>query len=191
VRLLREKFTALTAPLCDEFGIEALRLSAFELRTLTERAENWIDAKTGGANLAMLTDAISARLGGAAALRPIITAEHLPEKAGLLAAADSPSAPTPGNQRPLRLFSPPQPIEAIAAVPDGAPERFRWRRLLHHIVRAEGPERITLPWFSSDAGPTRDYFRVEDETGRRYWLYREGLYGDVEKPRWFLHGLFA
>ena len=23
---------------------------------------------------------------------------------------------------------------------------------------------------------TRDYFRVEDETGLRFWLYRDGLY---------------
>jgi protein ImuB len=191
VRLLREKFTALTAPLCDEFGIEALRLSAFELRNLNERAENWIDGKTGGATLAALSDAISARLGASAALRPVIQAEHLPEKAGALLTADKPSAPTPNNQRPLRLFSSPQPIEAIAAVPDGAPERFRWRRVLRRIVRAEGPERITLPWFSADAGPTRDYFRVEDDQGRRYWLYREGLYDEVEHPRWFMHGLFA
>ena len=30
----------------------------------------------------------------------------------------------------------------------------------------------------------RDYFRVEDEDGRRYWLYRSGT-------QWFLHGLFG
>jgi protein ImuB len=60
------------------------------------------------------------------------------------------------------------------------------------VVRAEGPERITPPWFvRTGATPTRDYFRVEDDQGRRYWLYREGLYDEVETPRWFVHGLFA
>ena len=40
--------------------------------------------------------------------------------------------------------------------------------------------------------PTRDYYLVEDEAGRRFWLYREGLYGrETAAPRWFVHGLFA
>jgi protein ImuB len=63
--------------------------------------------------------------------------------------------------------------------------------VLRRVVRAEGPERIAPPWFNEDAGPTRDYFRIEDGKGRRYWLFREGLYGEVETPRWFIHGLFA
>jgi protein ImuB len=63
--------------------------------------------------------------------------------------------------------------------------------VLRRVVRAEGPERIAPPWFNEDSGPTRDYFRIEDDNGRRYWLFREGLYGQVETPRWFIHGLFA
>jgi protein ImuB len=93
-------------------------------------------------------------------------------------------------RRPLTLFPRVQPIEAIAAVPDGPPIRFRWRRVLREVVRAEGPERISSDWMS--AGATRDYYRVEDKDGRRYWLYREGLYGEGdETPRWFVHGLFG
>ena len=39
----------------------------------------------------------------------------------------------------------------------------------------------------------RDYYRVEDASGRRYWLFREGLYGDGRggPPEWFVHGIFA
>jgi protein ImuB len=93
-------------------------------------------------------------------------------------------------RRPLTLFSRAQPIEAIATVPDGPPIRFRWRRVLREVVRAEGPERISGDWLGG--APTRDYYRVEDKDGRRYWLYREGLYGESEEaPRWFVHGLFA
>jgi protein ImuB len=93
-------------------------------------------------------------------------------------------------RRPLSIFARPQPIETLATVPDGPPIRFRWRRVLREVARAEGPERISGDWFGGE--PTRDYYRVEDKDGRRYWLYREGLYGETdEAPRWFVHGLFA
>jgi protein ImuB len=94
-------------------------------------------------------------------------------------------------RRPLRLFERPEPIDVLAEVPDGPPVRFRWRRALHAVVHAEGPERIAMEWWrSEEEKPTRDYFRIEDEHGQRFWLYRAGLYG-CEPPRWFLHGLFA
>jgi protein ImuB len=93
------------------------------------------------------------------------------------------------QRRPIRLFSPAQPIEALATVPDGPPIRFRWRRVLREVARAEGPERISGDW--TEEAATRDYYRVEDHEGRRYWLYREGLYGEADTPRWFVHGLFA
>jgi protein ImuB len=101
------------------------------------------------------------------------------------------SVPNDGvMRRPLTVFQRAQPIEAIATVPDGPPIRFRWRRVLREVVRAEGPERISGDWLGG--APTRDYYRVEDKDGRRYWLYREGLYGESdEAPRWFVHGLFA
>jgi protein ImuB len=96
--------------------------------------------------------------------------------------------------RPIRLFARPEPIEAIAEVPDGPPVRFRWRRVLHEVAEAEGPERIAMQWWRDADGRalTRDYFRIECRAGARVWLYREGLYGfETERPRWFLHGLFA
>ncbi|HAN63549.1 MAG TPA: hypothetical protein DCQ79_06750 [Rhizobiales bacterium] len=39
----------------------------------------------------------------------------------------------------------------------------------------------------------RDYYRIEDEDGRRYWVFREGLYQESEHglPSWFLHGVFG
>ena len=36
----------------------------------------------------------------------------------------------------------------------------------------------------------RDYYRIEDEQGRRFWVFREGLYAPGSQPHWFLHGLF-
>jgi protein ImuB len=99
------------------------------------------------------------------------------------------------SPRPLRLLTRPEPIEAVAEVPDGPPLRFRWRRALHEVVAAEGPERIEGAWWSEHGGPARDYFRVEDKSGLRFWLFRAGLYRDfvpgAVSPTWFLHGTYA
>jgi protein ImuB len=97
-------------------------------------------------------------------------------------------------ERPLRLFARPEQVEVIAEVPEGPPLRFRWRRVTHHVARAEGPERIAPEWWREmdRDRSTRDYFRVEDAEGRRYWLFREGLYGrETSSPVWYMHGLFA
>ena len=96
--------------------------------------------------------------------------------------------------RPLRLFQPAQLIEVLAEIPEGPPERFRWRRVARRVVCAEGPERIEPEWWRGEAtapsGP-RDYYRLEDEKGCRYWVFRQGLYTDPDPPRWYLQGLFA
>ena len=84
-------------------------------------------------------------------------------------------------------------------MPEGPPQHFRWRRASFRVTRAEGPERIGGEWWGADAPEDlkpvpRDYYRVEDEAGRRYWLFRRGLYGpagDGSAPQWFLHGMFA
>jgi protein ImuB len=107
--------------------------------------------------------------------------------------------PEPGEPplRPLHLFDPPQPIEVTALVPDGPPGHFRWRRKLHLIKRSEGPERIASEWWKRKDGAvdraalTRDYYRVEDARGRRFWVFRHGLLEEKSRPQWYIHGLFA
>jgi protein ImuB len=103
--------------------------------------------------------------------------------------------------RPVRLFAPPEPIEAFWLLPDDPPFRFTWRRRAHRVRRADGPERIAEEWWAeigtmapmaTDA--IRDYYRVEDEEGRCFWLFRAGLPDGIRAgppPRWFVHGLFA
>jgi protein ImuB len=97
--------------------------------------------------------------------------------------------------RPIRLFDPPEPIEAFWLLPDDPPFRFTWRRRGHRVMRADGPERVADEWWRpeacGDVDAIRDYYRVEDEEGRRFWLFRAGLHGGDHKPRWFIHGLFA
>ncbi len=94
--------------------------------------------------------------------------------------------------RPIRLLQKPEPIEAIAGVPDGPPLRFRWRSVLHEVSAYEGPERIASEWWRGENALTRDYFRTEDTEGQRFWVFREGLFNrETVRPRWFMHGLFA
>ncbi len=101
-----------------------------------------------------------------------------------------------GQERPLKLLDRAEPIAVIHASPEGLPRRFRWRGQVHEVARAEGPERIAPEWWRERSGARlRDYYRIEDEEGRRYWIYRAGLAGDGRGPRpdappeWFLHGL--
>lgn len=154
--------------------------------------------------LAALADRIGVRLGPGAVTTLAPSASHLPERSeaarafeGALAPWDDPALSGPDRPRPLRLFERPEPIEVLAEVPDGPPVRVVWRRVARQITRADGPERIAPEWWTADPGTAppraRDYYRAEDAEGRRYWIYREGLYGDGrgDGPRWFLHGLFA
>ena len=96
--------------------------------------------------------------------------------------------------RPVRLLCPPQPVRAIAALPDGPPAVFTWRRARRLVRRADGPERIRGEWWlrEGEVRAVRDYWAVEDERGQRYWLFRRGDGQDSATGGlgWFLHGLF-
>ncbi len=196
LRLLREKLNIAAENLYAEFGIEAARLDIVQMERIEGAACALVgEEETGAEQIAAIVDMLSARLGPKRVLRPKLRDTHMPERAG--GWGEEPSRPTSSPQggglgaprRPLTLFSRAQAIDAIAAVPDGPPLRFRWRRVLREVARAEGPERIAGDWLKRE--PSRDYYRVEDKQGRRYWLYREGLYGEAEAPRWCVHGLFA
>jgi protein ImuB len=106
----------------------------------------------------------------------------------------SPPRQSRGGKRPQRVLDRPEAIDVIYATPEGMPRRFVWRRAVHDIARAEGPERIAPEWWRQPSSARlRDYYRVEDDTGRRYWIYREGVIGDGRggAPNWFIHGLFG
>jgi protein ImuB len=112
------------------------------------------------------------------------------------AAADASfSWPRPASTRlrPPLLLRRAEPAQVLALMPEGAPRRFRWRGEMHGVALAQGPERIAAEWWRErEPQPTRDYYLVENEEGRRFWLYREGLYGrETASPRWFVHGFFA
>jgi protein ImuB len=215
VRRLFEDRLAVLGDACDPgFGYDMVRLAAL----VTERidpTQSGFAAPGDAEELTHLIDRLGARFGLRRITRLVPQDTHIPEYAVTKVpahAVDSSSYPLPqpssskGDEeeclepaslsptRPIRLFERPEPVDAIAQVPDGPPVRFRWRHIMHRVVHSEGPERIAMEWWRDAAGNklTRDYFRVESAAGLRAWLYREGLYDrETLQPRWYLHGLFA
>ena len=169
--LFREKFAGLAEEIDAGFGFDMVRLS---IPMSAESAPAQVDLAgdiVGEADLGRLIDRIGARLGAERVSRIAAGDSHIPERAeihaGIAEAAPRLAPPGQGDgdgpiDRPLRLFARPEPVEATAAVPDGPPLRFRWRRALYQVARAEGPERIAPEWWRDGEDLTRDYFRVED-----------------------------
>lgn len=206
MRLFRERIDSLSDPLDPGFGFDAVRLAILRADPLAEFQLDSEDTGQGAQDsLNGLIDRLSVRLGAENVQRLGPQDTHIPEIAQrafpAMQWAKPPVWPKPQPEtppRPLFLFDPPQPIEAIAEVPDGPPHRFRWRRTMHDVRLSEGPERIAAEWWrrktgheAGRGGLTRDYYRIEDTAGRRYWIFRHGLYDEAQTPRWYMHGLFA
>ena len=181
------------------FGIETVRLRASWAEPLA-LAQGDIDAaaERHGTSLAACIDRLAVRLGPKAVSRPVPFASHLPERAQRWQAALDPEPASQGTlefqKRPLKLLDNPEKIAVLYASPDGFPQRFRWRGDVREVVRVEGPERIAPEWWRSRSTVRlRDYYRIEDADGRRYWIYRHGIAGDRRGgvPQWYLQGLCA
>jgi protein ImuB len=210
VRLFSERLAAIGEEVDAGCGFELIRLSVPVSEPLAATQGDFEAAGGDAPGFHDLADRLAARLGASRVLLPLPRDSHLPERAldhtpfstgpddmdrkvATVPLAPAPLIPGTAAPRPLRLFAHPEPVTAIAAVPEGPPVIFRWRNARHRVDRAEGPERIAAEWWrDGEDAPTRDYYRVEDEAGRRYWLFREGLYErEAGTPRWFLHGLFV
>lgn len=200
VALFRARLTAVHDDIDAGYGFETVRLNVLQAAPFSELQPDLQGRNRQDETLADFLDQMSARFGQDLLTTPVLFESHIPERAGrlmplgdLATPAALPATPSDLPPRPLRLFAHPEPVETMAEIPDGPPRSFRWRRTLIRTVRAEGPERIAAEWWLDGAeAPPRDYFRVEDETGRRYWLYRQGLYErGNDSPRWFIQGIFA
>ena len=206
LRLFDERIASLADPLDPGFGYDRIGLFLPATDPLPTSQPSLDGREKDEAELAELIERLSTRLGPGCLLRLAPRDSHLPEQAQLALPAMDVRPPVPWPQppaggaptRPPVLFDPPQRVEVLAEVPDGPPHRFRWRRKLHEVRLYEGPERIANEWWrhkggecAGQGGLTRDYYRVEDVQGRRYWIFRHGLYEEKPDPQWYLHGLFA
>lgn len=206
LRLLREKGLE---RLDLGFGVDAMMLAACRAEPVAVRQAEIEEGDRAASDeaLAGLIDRLQAKLGEGAVRRPHLRESWIPERSEAWTPAGVTAPPAPAEAdarlRPLLLLEHPEPVDTLAMLPDGVPAQFTWRRALRKVAKAEGPERLSREWWRELASPeteqgrasrTRDYYRVEDDQGHRYWLFREGLYNreDIDRaPSWWLHGVFA
>lgn len=216
-RLFREKFDHFTAGFTVGFGAEVALLAATRVDPLGAvqmplTAAPSKSGRSGRKSLAHLIDRLGNRLGADNVSRLAGRASHVPERACREDPVTVPCGENKGTAagggrqsrlpRPLILLPWPEPIAVVAPIPDGPPVMFRRGRHRHRVRTAEGPERIGPEWWLEDGGldprcrsdhrraRIRDYYRIEDSDGGRFWIYREGLYRPDIPARWYLHGLF-
>ena len=212
-RLFEERIAGLHDDLDAGFGFDLVRLDVVHADPFEGAQAEMMAGNAGGHGHDALVDRLGARLGLERVQRFVLADTHIPERSfgrepvaashpgarraasGAAALALMPDLPTPDAiiTRPLILFDRPEMLQTIAEVPDGPPLRFRWRNVSYEVARSEGPERIACEWWRDGRGArTRDYFRVEDRQGYRFWMFRHGLYGrETSEPAWYMHGLFA
>lgn len=195
----------LTRLLCDKietidpgFGIDTLTLCATVAEPLEPRQMATSLIEVAEPDISDLIDTLASRVGDRALYRAAPVASDVPERSvsRVPALAPQTGASWPDAwPRPARLLLTPEPVETIALLPDHPPVSFTWRGVRRRVRRADGPERVFGEWWKRDAelAAIRDYFRVEDEAGERYWLYRAGNGEDetTGSQRWFIHGVFG
>lgn len=175
-------------------GIELFVLDAVKVEDHLSQQEKMWEA-TGGLDderLSELIDRLASKLGIDQVHRYVADEHYWPERSYQLASSlHEPSTTTwlEGKSRPIHILATPQVIEVTAPVPDYPPMLFRYKGEIHQVVKADGPERVEQEWWLQN-GQHRDYYRVEDQAGRRYWIFRLGHYED-KLYKWFIHGFFA
>jgi protein ImuB len=213
MKLFEEKLSELD----PGFGVELMILAAPEVEAWSGAQDPLpeVEADTAGSssdNSIDLADRLATRLGVENVVRLLPRDSHLPERVQVAGPIAGDAAPDGAwarqaemkGARPTRLLQRPEPVSVTALLPDDPPSAFQWRRHSHRIVRVEGPERITNEWWrprsngivvpANSTPPARDYYRVEDDDGGRFWLFRDGPMNAVaggSTTKWFLHGFCA
>ncbi len=201
--LFDERFAGLHTDLDAGFGFDILRLNILQADAFNDVQHDLVDQTATHDSYNALIDRLGARLGLDRVLQFSLSNTHIPERRFALVPVstsrrntnpDHVTLPKPASTptRPLILLERPERINVIAQVPDSPPSRFRWRKVTYEVVRSEGPERIACEWWRDGrAAKSRDYFRLEDTQGYRFWLFRYGLYDrETTRPDWYMHGLF-
>ena len=179
------------------FGFDLLTLEATRVEPVSLLQESLDGKRDASADIAALLDRLTARLGAEKVTWSTWVESHKPERFEARVPALRTHPETPPlltRERPLRLLQTPEAVKVLYSVPEGPPSQFRWRNVAFRMTRYTGPERIAPEWWMDKPGTRlRDYYKVEVQDGRRFWLYRQGVTYDGRggTPEWFLHGFFA
>ncbi|MEP2832555.1 MAG: DNA polymerase Y family protein [Hyphomicrobiales bacterium] len=212
VQLFQDRLSSLHHPLDAGFGFDLIRLEVSDAEPLVQQQSDFIARTQAEDGFTALVNRLGARLGIDRVQRFAMNDTHIPERSfRAMPAIHTPHAKRKQTQatlalsqadelqaldsqltRPILLLNQPEPLHVLAEVPEGAPRHFRWRKVLYEVKASEGPERISCEWWRDGRyALTRDYFKSEDSNGRRFWLFRQGLYErETHAPNWYMHGLF-
>jgi protein ImuB len=175
-------------------GIELFVLDALKVQEVSTLQEAlW--AGNPGLNdqkLAELLDRLEGKIGPGTVHRYVADEHYWPERSFKPATLNEKATTNwrLDRPRPVQLLAKPEAVEVTAPIPDYPPMMFRYKGKIHQIKKADGPERIEREWWL-DSGEHRDYYYVEDEEGKRYWLFRSGHYDEEHRKQWFIHGFYA
>ncbi|MFT9073204.1 Y-family DNA polymerase [Gluconobacter potus] len=195
----------LTRLLCEKietidpgFGIERMVLTATLAEPIAPRQKISSLIAEEEPDVSDLIDTLANRVGHHSLYRFAPVESDVPERSFCRVPALAPDDQKDWPHhwpRPTRLLPRPEPIETMAVLPDHPPVFFVWRGVRRKVRCADGPERVFGEWWQGDAELTtvRDYFRLEDTSGERFWVYRsgDGEHGETGSQGWFLHGIFG
>lgn len=195
IRHLFKLFEIKLASIEPALGIELFILEAQKSEDVSPMQEKLWEATCGLENIALseLLDRFMGKFGPDHVHRYVPDEHYWPERSIKRTSSLHEKLTTAwkvDRPRPVQLLSKPELIEVTAPIPDYPPMLFRYKGKLHKIIKADGPERIEQEWWLQN-GQHRDYYSVEDEEGRRYWLFRSGHYSADKTYQWFIHGYFA
>jgi protein ImuB len=200
MRLYRDRLDTLADPLDPGFGFDVIRFQAMQTELLAE-CQTTLDARDEtNSQLTQLIDRLSIIFRPERVMRLQPVDSHIPERAqamvpaGIVAASNAWTSCAQTGERRLRpplIFAHPHPIEVQSNDEDETPSSLSWRRVMHRLTHAEGPERIADEWWRAPSGfGTRDYYRVQSANGSRFWIFRAEATEAPGQRHWFLHGLF-
>lgn len=179
-----------------KLGIELFTLDALKVEDADPEQDVLWGANSCGledTSLAELLDKLANKIGAANIRRYLPQERYWPEHSIKPAISLKDKATTNWRMdrpRPSLLLPRPERIEAAFLTPDNPPMWFIYKGERHTVKKADDAERIEPEWWLNQ-GPHRDYYVVEDEKGRRYWLFRSGHHDAENKPEWYIHGFFA
>ncbi|MGB4398495.1 MAG: DNA polymerase Y family protein [Daejeonella sp.] len=195
VQHLYKLFELKISTLEPALGIELFVLEAPKVEDIPPQQEALWAGKPGleDVTLAELLDRLAGKVGPDKIHRYLPDEHYWPERSVRISSSikDKPSIRWRSDKpRPVQLLARPEQIEVTAPIPDYPPMLFRYKEKVHHVKKADGPERIEREWWL-ESGQHRDYYYVEDQNGQRYWLFRSGHYNGDGSNEWFIHGFFA
>ena len=178
-------------------GIEAMHLLVPHSEPLGASTAGSLVMSDGAAtDLAPAIDQLVGRAGDEAVFRVAPNESDVPERAIRRVGPLNEAGCWPRWKRPVRMLRRPEHLtHVVALLPDHPPRRFTWRGQAYRVTAGDGPERIHGEWWRTDTElwAVRDYFRVEVESGERFWLFRrgDGVEPETGDLSWYIHGMFG